>query len=174
MTSWESTCLPDTKPTACPGNSCPSIVVWRFWFMDNMNLSTKPSPCGRQWPKWEAEWRARSVKWSAMSAFLLVFMGQSSGCCSSVGGCNKRGGRILSHLGVYPVIRPIHDGGSDQRWQQQSPSSPLYTNTHTHTYSVYMHSHVSLWYFPEDWAVVGMQRGSDLFVEAALSPKNKR
>lgn len=39
-------------------------------------------------------------------SLLLVFIGQSSRCCCPVGGSNKRGAKIPSHLGVYPAIGP--------------------------------------------------------------------
>lgn len=103
VTSWESTCSKDTRHSV-PRKQLASYCCLGFWLMDNMNLSTKPSPGRWQWTKWEAEWGACSVKWSAMSAFYLFLLGsQVDGTAQRDGGL--RGGKILSRLRVYPTFR---------------------------------------------------------------------
>lgn len=60
-----------------------------------------------------------------MSAFYFcVLLASQVDGAALLGGCSKRGGTAHSHQGVYPAIRPIHDGGSVQRWQSRGQRMP--------------------------------------------------
>lgn len=138
MTSWENTCLSDTNHTACPGNSCPPIVVWSFGLWTIWTRQQSQVPAGNNGlNERRSEGHAALSEVQCQPFFTCFYWAVKWMALLCQGGRSKRGWRILSQWGVYPAIRPVHDGGGLQRWQEQSPWPP-WANT-------YKRSQVSVW-----------------------------
>lgn len=124
MTSWENTCLSDTNHTACPGNSWPPIVVWSFGLWTIWTCQQSQVPAGNNGlNERRSEGHAVLNEVQCQPFFNLFLLGSQVVLCRG-GWCRKRGWRILSQWSIYLIIRPIHDGGGVQRWQEQSPWPP--------------------------------------------------
>lgn len=137
MTSWENTCLSDTNHTACPGNSCPPIVVWSFGLWTIWTCQQSQVPAGNNGlNERRSEGHAALNEVQCHPFFYLFLLGSQMDGAALSGGRRKRGWRILSHWGVYPAIRPIHDGGVRQ-WQEQRRWTPWA--------NINKHAQVSVW-----------------------------
>lgn len=115
MTSSQNTCLLDANHTAVPRKQLPTYCCLAFWFMDNMNLSTKPSSCrADNGPESETRAKGHAVpnEVHRQPLFNLFLLGsQVDGTAPSVT-CSRKGSRILSQRGVcFARDREVEEAG---------------------------------------------------------------
>lgn len=101
-----------------PRKQLPVHCCLRFWFMDDLTQSTKPTASvdNNSLSKRQREGHPElnEVQCQPFFFFYSFLLGSRVAGPPLSGSCSKRGRKILSHQGVHPVNWASFDGGSIQ------------------------------------------------------------
>lgn len=111
-----------------PRKQLPGHCCLRFWFMDNLTQSTKPTASvdnnSLSRRQREGHPAVNEVQCQPLFFFYSFLLGSGVAGPPLSGGCGKRGRKILSHQGVHPVNWPSFDVGSIQPSLSEALTSP--------------------------------------------------